>query len=348
MAKSFVFLVHGVGIQKVREWHLPWTKSIVDALGKYRSKVTAGDLEFIPIHYDQVFENFRDTWQRKLAGTLAQNEVLAQGGLSDAPAWVAEEANTYKDLFWDHALDAVLWYSLPLARAAVQASVSEQLVKGLRKATEAGSTDVHIIAHSLGTSVITDALIGLRAANSIHRGALAPEQVRFRSITMIANTSRLLRAWKDIDEEADLAAYDAEHSVLRPGAGGVTDQYLNFRHQIDPITWPLRFAPRDWPRDSYLGVMTSHFKNPKQVHEVAHYLANPQVHVHVLRALTGQSALVTAEENRKAWTDFKKAYPLTTSEIFSELKSLFGDDSDRRLTPQQLARFFAEALRVLR
>ena len=119
------------------------------------------------------------------------------------------------------------------------------------------------------------------------------------------------------------------------------------RHQIDPITWPRRFAPVDWSPSRYSDVMTMHFRNPAEVHDLTHYLENPQVHLPLLRLVVGRAGLGTSAEIRRVWDQFRSAHPLTASTAFADLKRLFGDDGERRLDVRELAEFLTRAYRVL-
>src|SRR5204862_351172 len=64
------------------------------------------------------------------------------------------------EYFWTHLLDVLLWCGLAQAREAVIAAVAEQLVDGLVTAIDSGAR-AHIVAHSLGTSVVHDTLLCL-------------------------------------------------------------------------------------------------------------------------------------------------------------------------------------------
>ena len=78
MARSYVFLVHGVGRHDVGEWDVSWRNAILAELRRYApfdqktaAEIEAEDICFRPISYDAVFEeNFRQPWTN-LAGALA-------------------------------------------------------------------------------------------------------------------------------------------------------------------------------------------------------------------------------------------------------------------------------------
>ena len=347
MAKSYVLLVHGVGKQPAGSWWKLWELTLFDALRSYApylgrsDQELAEDFRFWPCSYDDISDIYAKNWQ-DLAKAIHHADVVANPGMAAALAWVAGQDSSLQKVFYDDVLDVILWYGIPQARAAMQARVAEAIVKGFAAAARDGA-DVHLISHSLGTSVAHDAIVGLVAAN-----LLSPARKRLSSVSALANTGRLLQAWADVDAHTDLTRYAPYTSVLRPGPRGMTSHYANFHHQIDPITWPLRFAPPDWAHDSYSDVMTVNFANPAHVHDADHYLANPQVHLPILRMITGDQNLGAESEVKAAWAAFSAKFPNTTSRLFQELKSLFHDDSDRRLSIPELTKYLTLAFRVLR
>lgn len=354
MARTYLFLTHGVGAQDPDSWWKDWKKALFKALKQYApfaqksdAEVESDYLKIVPISYDSVFQGLRTQWQRD-AKALSENATMAEFGLSDSFGWVADQASSLKNAFWDYALDAVLWYGLPMARAAVQAHVAPQIAAGLRDMIAEGGAGAHLVAHSLGTSVMHDSLIGLVAAASIHRGSLSPNQVRLKSVTMLANTSRLLEAWRDVDANNKLEAYQSYLSVLRPGTpASIVDTFLNCRHQIDPITWPRRFAPAHWQDAQYSDLMIANFADPKKVHDATHYLADPRVHVRVLRMVLSNARLGTDAEISAALSAHSASHQLSLSTLHNDLKLLFSDDSNKRLTIRQLTEFLSNAYGAL-
>ncbi len=347
MSRSYVFFVHGVGLQEPKSWWLAWRDGLIRALQQYdefREK-SAAQIErdvicFKPVSYDATFEVYRKRWTDQ-AAKLATNQVTVQRQLDHVFAWVADQDETLKRVFWTHALDAILWYVFPEARAAVQVSVAQSLVAGLREMIAEQGAGAHLIAHSLGTSVAHDALVGMAGQKMHDGGGLA--QVRWKSVSMIANTGRLLRAWKDNDAQLDLAAYDPFRSVVRPGE--MTDVYFTFRHQIDPITWPRTFEPPVALTGASRSLTTRHFADPKRVHDLEHYLENPVVHLPILRQIVGRDDLGVAQ-TEAVLKRFKETHPHTKDAAHGELRALLQGDAE--LPPKQLGEYLTRAFAVLR
>ncbi|MHC5072806.1 MAG: hypothetical protein ACYTGO_20220, partial [Planctomycetota bacterium] len=116
---------------------------------------------------------------------------------------------------------------------------------------------------------------------------------------------------------------------------------------IDPFTWPRRFKPGDWPTFAYSDVETERFKDVKKVHDFEHYFANPRVHIPLLRLITGRVAMGTANEVTKAWNDFMDAYLVSTSELFDNLRGLFGGDQDRKLSTVDTIKYLYETFKLM-
>lgn len=139
MARSYVFLVHGVGRHEVGDggfatWAVPWRDGLIAELQKYApydqktpEQIAAEDICFWPISYDAVFrENFQQVWG-DLAGALVDTDVVAANpALKSALEFVgdSESSEDLSAFFWDNALDAILWFTVGLAHASVALSLT--------------------------------------------------------------------------------------------------------------------------------------------------------------------------------------------------------------------------------
>ena len=356
MPRTYVFLIHGIGKQPASSWSEGWQEAILQALRQYPpydaqspADLRQNAIRFVPVGYDHVFEGYRKRWV-SLAGALNDSEVLQEGPLKDALSWIANDHTPgLQDAFWTYALDAVLWLALPQARAAVIAAVLSQTVEGVKQMlNENGSADhAHWIAHSLGTSVLHDALVSLRFDERVHEGAFDPANFKWQSVSMVANTSRLLCAQKVLTPGMALDQLDPYRSLLKPGsAASIARSYHNFHHRLDPITWPMQFRPLDFVI-GYSDDETQHFLDPRHVHDFTHYLANPRVQLRLLRTMMGNHALGGGDVVRRIATDFIKQYPLTGADPFRELRGLFGDSTDNPLSVTDVARYLSHAFKAL-
>ena len=243
-------------------------------------------------------------------------------------------------------LDALLWYGVGLAHAAVKAHVAPQLVRGVRAMAQENGGDMsraHVVAHSLGTSVVHDTLVALTLESDLHEGVLDPLQFKWQSITMVANTSRLLESAVDVSPGASSEDFEAYNSILQPGRDdSCCRSYLNVRHQIDPITWPRRFAP-SWPVGPYRNVVLDRFDEPTKIHNVDHYMRAPKFHLRLFRAILGDSTLGSRPEREVAQAAYEAAHPNSVDQAFQELRDLATlDDLSARQIVEYLVRAYKE------
>jgi hypothetical protein len=165
---------------------------------------------------------------------------------------------------------------------------------------------------------------------------------------MVANTSRLLKAWKDLSSQASLADYKPYASILRPGLPrSIARSFFNFRHVVDPITWPKQFDPFDWDANAYSNVVIKHFADVKRVHDFDNYVRHPAVHLPMLRGFLGSNALGTTAEVNKVAAKYVEDYPKTTDFEFAELKSMLGGDAERDLDTKELIQYLIRAYKEL-
>jgi len=120
------------------------------------------------------------------------------------------------------------------------------------------------------------------------------------------------------------------------------------RQRIDPITWPRRFQPMDWPNSSYADVETVHFDELAGVHDFGTYVANPFVHLPLFQTLMGDARMGKPEEVERALKDLGRDYPRVADVEFPELRSLIDLDPNRPISLRQLVEFLSKAYRELR
>jgi hypothetical protein len=359
MSRAYVFLVHGVGRHETGDgdfaaWAKPWRDGIIAELQRYApyddktaDEIIANDICFRPVSYDAVFEeDFRQVWGN-LAGALADNPIVgANPKLKSAIQSVAdnESAEDIEAFFWENVLDALLWYSLGLAHSAVKVRVAKQLVEGVKAMVDENNGDTskaHIVAHSLGTSVAHDTVVSLTHETALHEGVLDPANFSWNSVTMVANVSRLLEGAVDISPGASEADFQAHNSILKPGANSAVDNFLNVRHQIDPITWPRMFDP-DWD-ENYKGYMIDRFSDPKKVHDFEHYVKAPRFHRRLLRTILEDQTLGDAHEREAAKAAYQADHPLSVDDVYQDLKnSIAGNDLDAKQIVKYLIRAYKE------
>jgi hypothetical protein len=361
MARHYVFLVHGMGKMDPAEWHKPFTTAIISALKQYEpfvdkpeKDIRAENLRFIPVTYDHILSSFHDRWEE-----MCDDEGLKASAFSSLPTLVGDVFGElsldmdsmpgWKQFFWTHLLDPMLWYLVEDARMAVVAHVNKQLIKGLVDYYgEEHPGGVHILAHSQGTSVTHDALVALRHWPR-DEGLFEPDKHVWDTVGMVANVGRLLETNFTLKQGVEASEFKVYRSALRPASEGtICKDYVNVHHVVDPFTWPRRFNPGDWPHSRYSDIESTRIRKTTQVHDFDHYFADPNVHVRLLRLLMMQRVgFCTDEERDRAFAKYRDEFPISTTTAFADLKDIFGDDPDRKLTPAQLALFLCKAIKEL-
>ena len=346
-----VLLVHGMGRHPSNGWDASWRESIVENLRQYApyseksaAEVEAQDLHFHAVGYDAVFEQgFRSRWNG-LAGALA-DAALPLGMRRVLEVLQSDDDPREVDVFWHYLLDPLLWVSLGQARERVIASVAEELAKGAMGAQQRGER-VHIIAHSLGTSVVHDTLLAMTDRPD---GAFDPDRsgLRWDSLTQVANVSRLLCAIRSPSAVLPVEAFKPHRSRVRPGAGGLVRRFLDARHRLDPFTFPRTFQP-DWSRfGGHTFRVLQRFDSPKGVHDFETHFDCPGVHLPCLRGITGRGTLGKSAEVEGAWRRYDLLYGRDVSLPLESLRLRLEPSTERELGIVDLADYLRRAAQVV-
>lgn len=296
-----LFLVHGMGVYNGDTWAKEVKKVLVTAYKKY-PKLAAipfdSQFEIEMVHYDPIFQEIVSRWQ---ADAKEIQPLAIDVGASQAAqlvGWLRTVGKKDGKLIWTHAADVLLYRLSATVRERVKVNVAKQIVEGISKQYKKEQQSLwSVIGHSLGTAVAHDALdmLATGVVPGTDISAFDPTIEQAQSITMIANTSRVL----------ETKVVDVYQSAVQPGKAGQAGRdclrYVNIRHFLDPFTIPRMFRPQSWPDDAtvaarryqYCEVTHVHQVN---VHDVCHYLLNPQAHIPLLRALAGESMITKSQE----------------------------------------------------
>ena len=293
--KHIIFLVHGMGDFK----DLTWSKSAQDTLAnlyaayKPINAVPFDQLfEFQPVLYNDEFEALRTMWSNSAAslGTAIAGSGISSQVVSDLDSIAGA---TKKSTFINtHVLDVLLYRFARQTAAPVRETVRNQIFSRLNQLSATEPRNWSIIAHSLGTAVVHDALHeAYSEAPNADRGNLAGI-TRPTLLAMIANVGRVL--------ETDADVYE---SRVRPGNPNDPDAacryYLNAVHKWDPFPQPKAFRPAlQWPSIGvrqlkpplFLDIQISEIEQ-LNVHDFNHYLRNPLIHCPIFNCLLDQIAL---------------------------------------------------------
>ena len=321
MAKSVIFLVHGMGnFEKGWSGAEDGPVATLSKAAEYYATFSTeqpldGAVKFVEITYNDIFDGIRERWD-DLADSLTDD---VPGAAADKIEKIrkAIDSATGDSFVATHLLDVGLYYSFTIIQRLVQLKVASTMMKTIAEhAAESSERRRYIVvAHSLGTTIAHDAiqrmattgwlkeadvaldilndqnvgnfvtLAEIQAALDTHgTNPFAPGKFRFEAIFQIANTSRLLH-------RTQASPYN---SVVRPMyAGGSlassTGRYYNIDHMLDPIGKLQRHRAREaWP-NAALNYTADDLFDIKHLHDVnvhgfSHYLLHPLVHANILHA----------------------------------------------------------------
>lgn len=288
MAPKQLLVVHGMGQHTKASIKKEAEDAFDAAFGRYPSlkKKKVSDLvEVVPVTYGDVFEEFRKA--RAKSNEALSTWLAGVNGATPLPLQAISEIDAIEsslgsDAFFNtHWLDVLLYrftFLNELARLKVAAAVGKAIAAQ-------GSTNVHVLGHSLGTAVLHDALAKAYGPdNMVEDGkALNLNSVsqRLGGIHMVANVSRTLQTF-----------VAAGSSIVRPGSLGCTNTFSEYRHRLDPIPMIRPFNPTnngEWVAKSIFTSVYS-LKEPTSVteanvHGLGHYLLIPEVHLTLFRLL---------------------------------------------------------------
>jgi len=326
MPKHILFIIHGMGVHE-SGWEKEVTKTLSESAGRFeafKQIPLENRIDFVPISYDDIITDVLERWKSDAGGILSfanSNQFeLGEGG-QEALEWLAK-ADTEKNFFWSHVSDVLIYrlssHYRELIRSKVIKTMAERIDRGL---SQYGNAFASVLAHSLGTAVMHDSIhfMGTRRWGGA-TNLFGPTHWRFQSIFMIANTARVL--------QSNINVYD--ESIVKPGPNldpaSYCVNYLNFRHEFDPIPFPRMFKPTEWDESSYRDLsQLNHFRD-WNIHGFEHYLLNPHVHIPILRMIAGRRT-ISRDEEKEAIEDFPQftidsdKTPLI-KEVFDQLKDI--------------------------
>ena len=306
---NVLFLVHGVGEHRGGWSQLPKT-TLREAAASYACFPSTLDpleqeIEFIEIRYDDIFDLVLERFQN-----LTNQFKRVDPGL--IPAQLQGILDTLNDLDGVGARYAgdVLLYRLKLVSTTVLLRVMKRITETVARIglVDAGQPVKYgILGHSLGTTVVHDALHLLATQPVISSEAMLAElrtvlpeladdyvqdfganpfsagTFQFEAIYMVSNTSRLLHTTDKGPYESLVRPY---RSVASPGACA---SFYNIDHRWDPVSKvkPFRLADA-WGGDASdaTQIEVEHVYQVN-IHALDHYLMNPKVHAAIFGHLAG-------------------------------------------------------------
>lgn len=349
MAKHVIFVVHGMGDFK-ENWGDGVSKLIKQLYERYEiATLLPFDEQFLvrPLFYNDRFDKLRSDWETASKAVLGKMSFAGNlSALKKVTEWT-ESANK-DDFLRTHILDVVLYRFVPTVADAVRARIRKQILEGIKDAERWS-----VIGHSLGSSVLHDALVWMFDPASPE--AVEAEKFRFQTVAMVANVSRVL-------EQTEYGPiWDAYRSVVHPNVErtrGVCNRFLNVWHTWDPIPVPKKFKPLpDWPDkvtrqqpESFRDIRIEELEAADKVtavHDIEHYLRNPKCHIALFRSLMPMGGVISAAEEKQARDEHTAANPI--SKVKKQLERLkdfrmSDEEDDWGVILSKLHEFLREAL----
>lgn len=286
-----LFLIHGMGTHDEE-----WSATVLNNLRGHAERYAwfsdndiDEQVEFCPLAYDHVYENFLDEWQEN-AGKIEEIETDDSFDTSDYLGWLSDMGDEERAFYWSHLADVVIYRFIPLYRERIRIELIKELATKIRDYKEKYSDRTirfSIAAHSLGTAIIHDCLhlMGTTQWDEEIDNVFRPQHFKFHYIFMFANTSRLLQSTIDVYQ-----------SIVCPPVNGrdhYFNEYVNVHHAYDPVTFLRRFNPDGWSTD-YSDISVNHIRQPN-IHSLSHYLDHPEVHIKLLRSLINRWVITGSE-----------------------------------------------------
>ncbi|WP_298150299.1 hypothetical protein [Flavobacterium sp.] len=298
MPKPILIVTHGMGSDNKKSFETQIIEAFQNAYNEYPSLKNRDFRDIFDIQvveYSSIFEEHRKKIAEdaaKIAGVI--KAIPKQDDVSNITNWFVKAATEFGDdkFFYTHLLD-VLFYRFTVLGELCRIRLGNEIIKAV---TERGSTYVHVMGYSLGTSVLHDTLASLYSDNlKINGNALSPETNRLSSIHMVANVSRLLETFVNVDS-----------SIVRPN-NGCANYYREYRHKFDPFTWVRPFDPSPeapWTSSGYEITEISEITQ-FNTHDLSHYIKNPKVHRKLI-SFFDAGFFPTKVEQQKADQSFEK------------------------------------------
>lgn len=307
MENPCLIVVHGMGEHTQESVLKEVNAAFKTIFSRYESLKNVDPEErfdLIAVDYNRYFEDYRKALGEQAGSDVAKALAGVQGDFPFAKA--AEKilnlgASVTEDKFFNtHWLDVIL-YRLSLRRELIQLDLAARIAKEVR---DRQPGNVHVLGHSLGTSVVHDTLAKLYGPEEFHAEVDPVEQKKLKlhnddnrvgSIHMVSNVSRLLASSVKVGA-----------SEVRPSR--CCSAYLEYRHKLDPFAKLAPFDPTitGWVpptvyQDSYELIEPKNVTD-LNVHGLTHYLINPEVHLSLLWRI--MSFYPSDVEIAKAWDEY--------------------------------------------
>lgn len=281
MSKHIIFVLHGMGTHAAG-----WSNDAVKEL-KANAKAIGypqdlnNDFEFVEINYDHVFIDYINAHNKNAKQITTYMTTAQLGSLPSFFRGLFEYAagSLKNEDFVVSALGDVYLYRLTDYANVVRTFILKTITDTLNALD--GKPPWSVIAHSLGTRVVHDALDEFMASNSNRNVFGKPV-----AVAMIANVTHLL-AYSPSTLWKNTKVWPSKKITK-----GACFRYVNALHPADPFTWVREFDPTPaWGDNAEYG---GSYRRPdiqlKELtransHSFTGYLENPRVAAAICWAL---------------------------------------------------------------
>ncbi len=350
MAKSIkLIIVPGMGKHTAKSFKKEFIDSFKQTFNLYQDlngQSIEDYAEIIPFDYNIIIDRERERMANHAKPINDRLDALKNIGGKGLLKKLIQEITKIEssinddDFFKTHWLDVFFYRFTTLGeeiRIKLAKVVNDRIINSIGDAQ-----NVHLLGHSLGCSIIHDTLAKQFSDDATinYEHNLSINTHKLGSINMIANTSRVLESFIDVKK-----------SLVKPGPTGCAHKYNEFRHALDPITWPKPFNPTDngqWISSDRWNIfksynlkrLTSLTNEHGNVHDISHYIFNPLVHREIMQTILGIS--LTEEQKQNGYENF---YSKTFSGVAGELQNSL--ESLKRINIENISGLF-KAIRVLK
>jgi hypothetical protein len=308
MSNHQVFIVHGMGNFENDIWAGNLKAQFRDLFGQYtklRENNYVNGFDLHALNYSEVFEDYRQQWRndaKKAADALLKSDWSERKLDRKAADQLVKLANgaTGDDFWRTHVLDVVMYRYLPQITQTIRRSIEVQIKERLKSFGD-DIPDYSIICHSLGTAVIYESFYAM-----INDSPPLYQYFRPVNVFMVANVVKPLWNYGGTCYPTEMGP-DSTNK-------GFCNYFANFSHKLDPFSNFDRFdkpeakwfSPTAQQDERYLNVdLPAEDIQITNVHALEHYLSHPDVHVPILRCLTGSYNNIPDTEHKKALVEWR-------------------------------------------
>lgn len=287
MSKPIVLLIHGMGTHAPGNNIKSFKKGLEEGVGFLQyGDFDAEKMELVEYNYSEYLDILRKKFADHSSKKKNQLAFLKSiGGLTKVVAKLTSiEAKFNDDNFlYTHLLDVFI-YALTFHGSEIRTRCAKVISTQLIKA-EKENRPFHIVAHSLGTKILTDTMAELFVDDATidDKKHFNPRAIRPDSVWMISNVSRLVGILDSFPDPDETIVNDDEN--LTTGYRGACAAMFNTRNRFDPFTW---FGTYDKKPNKGVNTIFNDIRQlkddslPINPHDLAEYFAFPEISAYFL------------------------------------------------------------------